>query len=102
MGLAVPDEVQPRDSTSPPALEPMLGKRSRLELCRRHHRREFLRPSRVPDGRSEEMLAGWWWYQPWSAAVFHGSPDGIRTRATALRGRNRANWRLLETLEKCR
>jgi hypothetical protein len=30
MGLAVPDEVQPRDSTSPPALEPMLGKRSRL------------------------------------------------------------------------
>jgi hypothetical protein len=22
--------------------------------------------------------------------------------ATALRGRNRANWRLLETLEKCR
>ena len=29
-------------------------------------------------------------------------PNGIRTRAAALRGRNRANWRLLETLEKCR
>ena len=33
------------------------------------------------------MLAGCWWYQAWSAAVFPGSPDGIRTRATALRGR---------------
>jgi hypothetical protein len=27
--------------------------------------------------------AGWWWCQAWSAAVFLGSPDGIRTRATA-------------------
>jgi len=35
----------------------------------KHHRREFVRPSRVPDGRSEEMQAGWWWYQAWSAAV---------------------------------
>jgi hypothetical protein len=82
----------------------MLGKRSRLicSCAEGSTGGEFLRPSRVPDGRSEEMLAGWWGYQAWSAAVFPGSPDGIRTRATALRGRYRANWRLLETLEKCR
>ena len=40
-----------------------------LERCRRQHEWEFLRPSRVPDRRPEEMLAGLWWYQAWSAAV---------------------------------
>ena len=39
-----------------------------LERCRRQHEWEFLRPSRVPDRRPEEMLAGLWWYQAWSAA----------------------------------
>ena len=35
----------------------LIGMGSRTETA------YFLRSSRVPDGRPEEMLAGWWWYQ---------------------------------------
>ena len=48
-----------------------------LERCRRQHEWEFLRPSRVPDGRPEEMLACWSWYQTWSAAVLPVAPTGF-------------------------
>src|SRR4029450_5750836 len=70
VGLAVPDEVQPRDSTTPPALEPMFGQaRLLIRGVPKQHRRELVRPSRVPDGRSKEMLADLWWYQAWSEPV---------------------------------
>ena len=35
----------------------LIGMGSRTETA------SFLRSSRVPDGRAEDMLAGWWWYQ---------------------------------------
>ena len=45
------------------------AKSADLELYRRQHWRELLRPSRVPGGGSEEMLTGWRWYQAWSQTV---------------------------------
>ena len=65
---------------------PCFGKRSRL-ICIRaggQHWREFLRPSQVVtvDLRRCWLAGGTGTGQ----GRFPGSPDGIRTRATALRG----------------
>ena len=55
------------------------GQRSRLIGMRSRTAAQayFLRSSRVPDGRPEEMLAGWWWYQAWSAAILPVAPTGF-------------------------
>jgi len=45
------------------------AKSADLERAEGGHRREFSRPSRVPGGRSEEMLGGWWRYQAWSEPI---------------------------------
>ena len=64
------------------------AKSADLEPLPTAHWRELLRPSRVPGGGSEEMLTGLQSYQAWPEAILSCVPNGIRTRAAALKGRS--------------
>jgi hypothetical protein len=69
--LAVQDEVQARDSTSPPAFAAIFGPAKSADLALPNAALAEAPASRprVPGGGSEEMLTGWRRYQAWSETV---------------------------------